>query len=232
MPDAHHDTAARAARLPALGFLLALIALAALALVALRTPPRILTGLPEEPALTHVHALVHDRLRVDSGELRFQSTLLGERGEANVALAIEAERALTEATLRQPSEPRLLAARASLNLAAQRPEPAERLYRQALGAAPSYGEARLGLGVALALRAAAEGDEARTRGLRLRAISQFAAVPERDPGYPAALYDRALLLLRVGRREEAQGWARAYLERDTVSAWAVQLRRELGGLPR
>jgi hypothetical protein len=100
-----------------------------------------------------------------------------------------------------------------------------------LDLAPSYGEARLGLGVTLALRAAAEGDDARARGLRLRAISQFAAVPKADPCYQAALYDRVLLLPGVGQADEARRWAREYLTRDSASAWAVVLRRELDAAP-
>ena len=45
----------------------------------------------------------------------------------------------------------LLAAIACLSLCAQRHARAERFYRQALAMASTYGEARLGLGVTLAL---------------------------------------------------------------------------------
>lgn len=92
------------------------------------------------------------------------------------------------------------------------------------------GEARLVLGVTLALRAAAESDEARARGLRLRTISRFASVPMNDPCHDAALYDRVLLLTRVERVEEAKRWARAYLEHDPGSPWAMVLIRELPGV--
>jgi hypothetical protein len=89
------------------------------------------------------------------------------------------------------------------------------------------GEAHLGLGVALALTAETLSDLAADRGLRLRAIAQFAAVPENDPVYLAALYDRALLLKRVGRESEAREWARQYRERDATSPWAEALDRAM-----
>ncbi len=231
-PESDVRPAARSRPLPALTFLLALLALAGIALAALRTPPRIVTGLPDDPEVARVLALVHDRLRVESAELRFPSALLGELGEADAALAIEAEGRLLATRSRHAHDPRWLAALACLNLAAQRHARAERLYRQALDGASTFGEARLGLGVTLALRAAAEADGERARGLRLRAISQFAAVPERDPVYEAALYDRVWLLVRVGRVDEARHWAQAYLARDPASAWAVVLRRELDAAPR
>jgi tetratricopeptide (TPR) repeat protein len=223
--------AARARPLPALGFLLALLALAALALSTLRTPPRIITGLPEGPRFERMRASLWNRFRVETGELRLRAALLGDEGETDAALAIAAEAPVLAALAHRPYDPRLHAALAFVNLAARRLTTAERHYREALELTPTYGEARLGLGVTLALRAAAEGDDARARGFRLRAISQLAAVPEADPCYQAALYDRVLLLLRVGRVDEARRWARAYFERDPGSPWAVVLRRELPGVP-
>src|SRR5262245_10776109 len=228
MSTALHDPADRARYLPTVGFVVALLGLATLALLSLRAPAGVLTGLPDEPTLQSVQAVVSDRLRVDCGELRFHSALLSERGEPDVALAVEIDRALAATTFRNPREPRLRAALASLSLAAGRAERAERLYRQVLDVVPRYGEARLGLGMALELRADAQGSPSRARGLRLRAISQFAAVPEADPAYEAALFDRALLLRRVGRADEALVWAHAYLRRDARSSWAARLRRELG----
>jgi tetratricopeptide (TPR) repeat protein len=213
--------------LPSLTFLLALLALAAIALAVLFRPPRIVTGLPEGPEVARVRALVRERLQVDAGGLRFQSALLDELGAPDVGLAIEAERLLSTACERSPGDPRLLAGLACLNLAAQRHDRAERLYRQALDRAPTYGEARLGLGVTLALRADAAGDEGRARGLRLRAISQLASVPEQDPVYEPALYDRTLLLMRVRRMDEARRCAAEYARRDSAGVWTLFLRREL-----
>lgn len=221
---------ARARPLPALGFLLALLVLAALALRALRGAPSIITGLPEDPDVARTRMLVYDRLRPDCGDLRFRSALLGPLGEADVALATAAEVPLLDARRRRPGDPRLLAALACLSLTAQRHARAEQFYRQALDLAPTYGEARLGLGVTLALRAVVDGDDARARGLRLKAISQFASVPEGDPCYEAALYDRVLMLVRVSRSDEARRWASAYLARDPGSAWATELSRKLPGV--
>lgn len=218
---------ARASLLLPLAFLASLVALAAIALAVMRAPVRIVSGLPDEPEVARARALVENRLAVESGELRVVSSLLGETGAADPALATAAERILAPARARRPGDARLTAALAGLRLAAHRYAHAERLYRQALDREPHYGEARLGLGVALALRAAAEGDPERARGLRLRAISQFAAVPPGDPCAEAALYDRALLLARVGRGAEARSHAREYLALDPASAWATLLRREL-----
>lgn len=109
---------------------------------------------------------------------------------------------------------------------------AERLFRRAVEIAPSYGEARLGFGVTLALRAEVEGGGERSRGLRLRAVSQLAAVAETDPVHDEALYDRVVLLARVGRVEEARHWARRYAARDPGSAWTIHLERELDAAPR
>jgi Flp pilus assembly protein TadD len=223
--------AARARALPALGFLLALLALAALALSTLHTPPRIITGLPEGPRVARARAALGNQLRVETGELRFQAALLGDEGKPDASRAISAQASLIAAVAHKPYDPRLHAALACLELAARRYSTAERHYRGALELAPTYGEARLGLGVTLALRAASEGDEGHARGLRLRAISQLAAVPVADPCYDTALYDRALLLLRVGHADEARRWAREYLTRDSASAWAVVLRRELDAAP-
>ena len=47
----------------------------------------------------------------------------------------------------------------------------------------------------------------------LRAIAQFAALDPRDAEYEEALYDRALLLERVGRKAEAARYAREYVAR-------------------
>jgi tetratricopeptide (TPR) repeat protein len=222
----------RPRRLAALAFPLALVALGAIAVVALRMPARIVTGLPDDPGLAAVRQRVHGRLAVAPRELRFHSTLLGEGGAPDAALAEDAARALRAARAPWPPDPRRAAAVATLELAAGRPAEAERLYRQALELAPSYGEARVGLGVTLALRATGEGNSEQARGLMLRAISQFAAVAERDPAYVAALYDRAVLLAGVGRLDEARRHADTYLSLDPTSAWALALRRLLDGAPR
>ncbi|MBI5711738.1 MAG: hypothetical protein HZC42_15755 [Candidatus Eisenbacteria bacterium] len=80
-------------------------------------------------------------------------------------------------------------------------------------------------GVTLALEAAAEPDPLRQRGLRLEAIAQLAAVRPEDAVYDAALYDRALLLARVGRHDEARRMADEFATREPGSAWAERLRQ-------
>src|SRR5438132_481463 len=115
-----------------------------------------------------------------------------------------------------------------LGLARRRFEHAARGYRRALLLAPYYGEARLGLGMALALDAEREVNPLEQRSLRLQAIAQFAAVPEYDPVHAHALYDRTLLLAVVGRRAEAERKARDYMRLDGQSAWAESLGARLG----
>jgi uncharacterized protein YciW len=218
---------ARGRSVPAYGFLLALIALAGLALLTLRSRPQIVTGLPEGPLAERMRETLANRLPVDAGGMRLAGELFGTGDEADEPPSAEAQAIVVAALAERPREPRLHAALGWVELSAGRPAIAERCYREALRLAPGYGEARLGLGVTLAMRAAAEADEARARGLRLRAISQFAAGPAGDPCLDAALYNRALLLMRVGRRREARRWAHAYLARDPQSPWSLALTREV-----
>ncbi|HKQ56282.1 MAG TPA: hypothetical protein VJY35_00305, partial [Candidatus Eisenbacteria bacterium] len=94
--------------LRAFGFLLALLMLGVIAIVALRTPPRIITGLPAEPSVAAARALVHDRLAIELPDLRFETALLGRGAETNLALATEAGRILDGAHER--GDPRVPAA--------------------------------------------------------------------------------------------------------------------------
>ncbi|HEY3215897.1 MAG TPA: hypothetical protein VGK93_05350 [Candidatus Eisenbacteria bacterium] len=203
-------------------------------------PPRP-QGLPDDAAVRAAQALLRDVLPVTSGPLRFRCELVGagaeeppgasfrrELGAGEAARVAAAEQWLLTARQRHRRDVRLECAIAHLDLTAQRYERAERRYREALDRAPRYGEARLGLGVTLALAAATGGDRSRARRLRLQAIAQLAAVEPDDPSYLPALYDRALLLGQVGRREEALRWARRYLEREPAGRWAEALARELG----
>jgi tetratricopeptide (TPR) repeat protein len=218
---------------PLVAFLVILIGLGAVATASLITKPATLSGLPDDPDSHMAVQLTRGRLLPQSGELRFRSTLTGEGaiGGASMSLdparASKAEEMVTRARLHHTRDPRVVAALASLDLVRGHYENAERRYRAVLERNPSYGEARLGLGTTLALRARTEGNPLRERALQLRAIAQFAAVPASDPGHDAALYDRAILLGKVGRHAEATRVARTYLERDPRSQWAARL-RELG----
>ena len=203
-------------------FVALMVMLAVIAAVSVLVPPRLVAGLPDDPDVTAAIGLVHARLPMRAGTLRFCSTLAGEAppgavfGTDEARLAERATLLLERARTRHRGDPRLEVALAHLDLARQRHLLAERRYRAVTDRGVDTPEARLGLGVALALQADAERDPLRSRALRLEAIAQLVAVDPRDPAFGPALYDRALLLARVGRRAEALRVAREYAARDSV----------------
>ncbi len=229
--------AARPSVPPAVSFLIILAGFALLGVLGLFWKPASVSGLPEDADVAAAADLVRGRLRLPDDVLRLHSTLLGD-GEAGElftarhrAVVDRSDRLLEAARARAPRDPRIDAARAGLALMRRDMTRAERGFRAALARAEGYGEARVGLGAALALRADATSDGHLQRKLLLEAIGQFAAVEERDPAYAAALYDRAVLLDRVGRRPEAMRVAASYLEHDRTSVWAERLwSLGLGGL--
>jgi tetratricopeptide (TPR) repeat protein len=190
--------------------------------------------LPDDPDVTAAIGLVHARLPMRAGALRFHSALAGEAPPGSVfrageaRLAERAARLLERARTRHRGDPRLEVALAHLDLARQRYALAERRYRAVTDRGVDSPEAYLGLGVAMALQADAERDPLRARMLRLEAIAQFTAVDPRAATVEPALYDRALLLDQVGRRPEALRVMREYAARDSVSPWAGRLRQALG----
>jgi tetratricopeptide (TPR) repeat protein len=216
-----------------------LAALAVLSVVAALTPVRSVAGLPRDPAVGLARDAVHGVVPVAAGDLRFESALFGgapvapldsagrprDPGRLQAALA-RADSLLEAARLRDLPDSRIPALQGHLALARGRYEVAERLYRHAIDLAAHTSEARLGLGVALALQARHTGDARAAQALTLRAIAQFAAVRRDAPVYAAALHDRALLLARAGRPREARAHAREYLALDSTSAWAERLRAE------
>ncbi|MBI5708833.1 MAG: hypothetical protein HZC42_00770 [Candidatus Eisenbacteria bacterium] len=215
--------------LPVLAFLGLMLSLAVVAGLSLLAPPRPLTGLPEDPDVAAARALVAGRLGFMTGELRFRSALTGEPAAvsdpaAAAALADRAAALLARARERHRRDGRLAVALAHLDLARRRYASAERGYRGVIERGVHSPEAHLGLGVTLALAAAAEPDPLRQRGLRLEAIAQLAAVRPEDAVCDAALYDRALLLAHVGRRDEARRMADEFAAREPGSAWAERLR--------
>ena len=216
------------------GFIALMVMLAVVAAVSVLVPARIVAGLPDDVDVTTASAILNVRLPMRAGALRFHSTLAGEAppgaifGAEEARLAQRAALLLERARTRHRGDPRLEVALAHLDLARQRYALAERRYRAVTDRGVDSPEARLGLGTALALQADAERDPLRVRALRLEAIAQFVAVDPRDAAHTVALYDRALLLDRVGRRAEALRVAREYAARDSISPWAVRLRQELG----
>ncbi|HEY6867515.1 MAG TPA: hypothetical protein VI792_09670 [Candidatus Eisenbacteria bacterium] len=219
--------------LPAGIFLAILAGLLVLAVLALVAPAPPVVGLPPDPDALAARELVGGLTPVGGSRLRFESALIASVPDARPLTAadagrIERARALIErARARRPRDPRLAICVAHLDLAGRRYARAEAGYRGALYFGDHCPDAHVGLGVTLALEAELERDVLRARALELQAIAQFAAVRERDGPALAALYDRALLLARVGREEEARRWARAYFARDPDGPWAGRLRREL-----
>jgi len=192
-------------------------------------PPR---GLPNDPEVAEAVARLGGALDVEVGDLRF-ATSFGESEDSGrppdstrVARWMAAARTLDVARARHRFDPRFDCLLGHLELAAARLRRAERRYHAALSLAPRYGEARLGLGVTLARRAAAEGRTAQ-RALRLQAIAQLAAVEAEDPFYRVALFDRVLLLADVGRTDEARQLADRYAALEPGSVWTGVLRRRL-----
>ena len=216
--------------LPALVFLGLMAGLLVVAAVATWLRPDHPRGLPEDAALLAATGLPDASLGVIAPELRLRSSALGGDvgSHANDAAALarvsEAEHALAHWVRRHPGEPRVRAALGALALARHDYTAAATHYREACERSPHYGEGRLGWGVAMALDATRTSDPWLRRALTLRAIAQFAAVDPSEPEHPHALYDRAHLLIEVGRQAEATDLARQYLALDANSEWAVKLR--------
>lgn len=212
---------------PLLIFVAMMVGLGAAAAVSLLAPRGTVAGIPGDEDARAAFTLMRAQAPPGWGGLRFRSELTGEaeagRPPLDPATVVEAQALLSRARARHPLDPRLPAALAHLDLARRRFEHAERNYRSALVLAPHYGEARLGLGVALALCAEREADPLEQRALRLQAVAQFAAVPAGDPAHGHALYDRAVLLAELGRRAEAERRAREYLSGYGGDAWAESL---------
>lgn len=218
-------------------FVLMMVSLTVLASLQLASRPATLTGLPDSREIRLAGTFAYGRLLDSTGPLRFRSALLGDGAIGAPALkeTRDAARRVGEMLNAVPktsrADPRFVSARASLALVSGRRREAERLYRAALDRAPAYGEAHLGLGAALALRADAERSHRLQRSLRLAALAHFVAVAPGDPAYEAALYDRVVMLRAVGREEEARRVAGAYALHDATSPWALRLAQEFAATP-
>jgi hypothetical protein len=232
-PAAEFEKRMRWGAWPTVLFIANLVALTAAAIVSLTMRPRHPMGLPEDAAARESAARLIGRVPVASAGLRFRASVLG--GEVPDRQPGPAERRLADSVrvtferLRrlQPFEPRVHAALAALDLVQHRDAEAAAGYRWACELAPHYGEARLGLGVALARLAEREPGLMQQRALRLAAVAQFAAVDSVDAEYPLALANRALLLSGTGPRLEAVRFATAALAREPDGPHAASLRAVL-----
>jgi tetratricopeptide (TPR) repeat protein len=203
--------------MPALMFLGILALLLAVAFWPSLFPPKHIAGLPDDPDVFAAANLLRAHVTLPVSDLRFESAITGDvipgmraAPDADERLT-EASRLLHQAHGRFSRDVRMQAARAALDLVQHRYREAELRYRSALNRFTDYPEARLGLGVTLALAGQLESHPLAQRQRFLRAIAQFAAVAPREAEYEEALFNRALLLERVGRREEAARYAREYL---------------------
>jgi hypothetical protein len=222
-------------RVLAIAFFIALmVMLAVVAAVSVLVPPRLVAGLPDDADVIAASAILHARLPMRAGALRFRTTLAGEAppgaafGAGEARLVERAALLLERARARHRGDPRLEVALAHLDLASQHHTLAERRYRAVTDRGVDSPEARLGLGVALALQADAEPDLPRARALRLEALAQFVAVDPRDPAHTIALYDRSLLLDQVGRHAEALRVMRQFAASDSAGPWPERLKQALG----
>lgn len=210
-------------------FVAALAGLLVLALQPILSPPPALEGLPGDPDVFAARDLARGITPGTEGELRFFSAFLDADGAGHPFVAADASRiAQSEALLRRaaernPDELRTRVFLAHLALVQRRYEPAERVYRDVLDSRAHTPEAHIGLGVTLAMEALGESDPSHSRALQLQSVAQFAAVHAKDTGYDVAIYDRAVMLERVGRHGEARRWSREYLKRDATSAWAAKM---------
>jgi len=214
--------------MPALMFLGILAMLLLVAFWPSMFPPKHVTGLPDDPDVFAAAQLLRGHAVLPASELRFESALTGDVAPGLAPPAdfgdriTRADQLIEGARGRLTRDIRLNVARGALDLMRHRYDRAERHYWYALDRYGDYPEARLGLGVTLALAGDIDRSHLGGRAQYLRAIAQFAAVGPKDAEYDEALYDRALLLERVGRRAEAAAVAREYLGRNAVGDARMQ----------
>jgi len=221
---------AATSNLALIAFVLIMAGLLAIGLFSRSWRPAPPPALPEGAEVEAARDSLAGGLNITTVDLRFQESLTrGPQIPILVSLnrRIEAaEPLLVAAQKRAPRNARLASWLGHLELARHRYERAERRYRSAIDLAPRDGEARLGLGVTLAMMARTEGDPGRSRSHLLEAIAQFASVPETDSSfYLPALFNRVVLLTQVDRHDEARRWSERYRELDPGSSWSVVLTR-------
>jgi hypothetical protein len=217
-------------------FVLTLALLLGIATVSFFVPTSVVEGLPADPSARAARDLVAGRVMPQCGGLRFRSAFLGDLSpgthalRADPALILSAQMLLERSRGAHPFEPRVVAALGHLELARRHLQKAEELYRNAIELRAHCTEARLGLGVTLALEADTTADPLARRALQLEALAQFTAVGPKSENALPALYDRVRMLENVGREAEAKRRGDEYLARDSTSVWAMRMREEIAAL--
>ena len=227
-PAPPERAAGRARNLPAPVFPVVLAILLAIAVASAFVTTHAVEGLPDDPSARAARDVLSGCPAPAAGELRFGSVFFADSvaGHVPVAAAIGRARALLErAREAHPFEPRVVAALGHLELAQRRLPQAEALYEHAIDLRAHCTEARLGLGVALAVEADGTGDLFARRELQLRALAQFLAIGTGSEREHEALYDGAVMAERVGRHRDAVQSARAFLALEPDGPWAERLRR-------
>jgi hypothetical protein len=189
-------------------------------------------GMPDDPDVRAARTLLGGELPLASHGLVLVTAFAGESPQtAADSLPLErlvgAHARLMAAARRHPRDARLAATLTHLELASLRYVKAERDYRALLETTPHDGESRLGLGIALAMRADWTGPGGATesgRALLLEAIAQFANVDRDDDAYWAAVYDRALLLPVAERAAGSRAVITTALAQGPPADWAVRYR--------
>lgn len=225
---------------PTLVFIAMLATLLTLGLWARWAPISRPGGMPDDPDVAAARELLGGELPMASRGLVLVTAFAGEsRVTAPESLPFApltaAHARLLTAARRHPRDPRLAATLTHLELACLRLEKAERDYRGLLEREPHDGETRLGLGIALAMRADWAGAGAATepgRALVLQALAQFTNVDRDDPAHWAAVYDRAVLLAVVGRGNEVSGVLAHALAEGPPAGWSDRYRRFIAPHPR
>jgi hypothetical protein len=212
---------------PIVVFVLTLVALAVVAFGSLR-PIEPTTGLPGDPEMRQAQAAIRG-LRVATGPYRFHSEFFGvPAGEGPDPARLETADSLLQIMIRRrPLDARVHAALAAVELARKRLRHAETGFRRANDLAGHYPDARIGLGVTLALRADMTPDPFEQRRLRLRAIAQLLDVRPGYPGEAAALHDRALLAVDADRPADARRAAARLAAIEPGSETPAEIERRL-----
>ena len=198
-------------------------------------PPKLIANLPDDPDAFAAATQLRGHVVLPSRELRFESAITGDVVPGLRPAPDMDDRIVHAAALIARARPRFggnirwHVAGAALALAKHDYNTAEAEYRYALDRYPNYPEARLGLGVTLALAGEIDHTMLGQRQHFLAAVAQFAAIGPRDTEYEEALFNRAILLERVGRKAEAARFAQEYLARGT-RVGAAQMREIAGAV--